>query len=147
MKNIIICLVALIILSGCASSGYSLKDYEKASISKDGVYKFNNPKIKSNLLVKIITYKDKKSGTNKRKLIMLNVSKESKVNNFKETDKNVIVWPFYNIYKNRVGTRIYEKGEFKELFKRHSYMNSAGSYNGEVGFSYNLDFSSAKLIK
>ena len=106
MKKVLVGLAVLLIMigfSGCVSSGYSLGDYKNAYIAKDGVYKFNNPRmLDSNLLVKISTYTDKKNGSLKKKIMMLTVNKNSDISNFKENDKNVITWPFYNIYKNKV---------------------------------------------
>ncbi|WP_419769866.1 MAG: hypothetical protein ACNI3C_11095 [Candidatus Marinarcus sp.] len=144
----IMSLLIIMILSGCSSSKYSLSDYQDANIAQDGVYKFNNPRIKeSNLLVKITTYKDTKDGSLKKKIMMLNIDKQSNITDFQENDTGVIVWPFYNIIRNKVSTRIYEKGSFNELVQHHPYFISAGSNNGEVGFSYKLDFSEAEFIK
>ncbi|NQY20043.1 MAG: hypothetical protein HRT40_01850 [Campylobacteraceae bacterium] len=151
MKKILgtISLFIIVLLSGCASSGYSIKDYQNANIAKDGLYEFNNPRIeKSNLLIRITTFKDTKTGKNKKKFIMLTVNKDSKNYDFNENDKNVIEWPYYYIDKqNRVSTRIYEKGTFNELKHNHPYFISGSSYEGQMGFRYRLDFTEAKFIK
>ena len=111
-----------LIFSGCASSsGYSMNEYKKAHIEKDGVYKF----IEEGLLVKITSYKDEKTGKMKKKFSMLEIENNSKISHFNENDKGVIVWPFYLINKNKVGTRITK---------------------GKMGMSLKLDFSKAKLI-
>lgn len=139
----------IIILTGCAKNGYSIKDYENANIVKDGIYLFNNPKIeKYNLLVKIKTVIDEKTAKEKREFFMLTIDKNSKNYNFNIDSKDVIKWPFYYIGKrNRVSTRIYEKGTFEELKYKHPYFVSGSSYKGQMGFSYRLDFSKAKFIQ
>jgi len=141
--------VFITLLVGCAKNGYSIKDYENAHIVKDGVYLFNNPKIeKYNLLVKINTVIDEKTGKEKREFFMTTIDKNSKNYTFNINSKDVIKWPFYNIDKrNIVSTRIYEKGTFEELKHRHPYFISGSSYKDQMGFSYKLDFSKAKFIQ
>ncbi len=150
MKKVLLSLTGLIIITGlaaCVSSGYNLRDYQSANIAKDGVYKFSNPRNNNfNLLIKISTYKDKKDGSMKKKFMMLNISKRSNISNFNGHDKDVIVWPFYSINKNIVSTRVYERGNFRALVRRHTYSVSAGNHKGEVGFSYKLDFSKARFM-
>lgn len=145
----IVSLIFMMVLIGCAKSGYSLQDYQEANIAQDGVYEFNDSRIeKSNLLVKIKTVKDVKTGNDKKEFFMLNVDKNSNNYDFNENDKNVIKWPYYYIDKqNRVSTRIYEKGTFNELKHKHPYFISGSSHKGEIGFSYRLDFTTAKFVK
>jgi len=152
MKKIIFGIISLFIImifTGCAKHGYTIKDYQNANIAKDGIYEFNNPKMeRNNLLVKISTVMDKKTGKEKKEFLMLTVDKNSKNYDFNESDKNVIKWPYYYIDKqNRVSTRIYEKGTFEELRYKHPYFISGSSYKGQIGFRYRLNFSKAKFIK
>lgn len=138
----------VIVFASCAASGYSVGDYQNAHIAKDGFYKFSHPKLGSSLIVKVLTYQDEKTNTPKKKFSMLTMKNDSNSFKFKDTDENVIIWPFYSISKeNLVSTRISEKGNFEDLVKRHPYFISAGSYKGEVGFSYRLDFSQAQFIE
>ena len=155
MRNMQRCLsyvfitVLVMLFVACAKNGYSLEDYKNANIAKDGVYEFNNSLIeKSNLLVKIKTVIDEKTGKEKKEFYMLNVDKNSKNYDFNENDSNIIKWPFYSIdERNRVSTRIYEKGTFEELQPKHSYFISGNSFKGEISFRYSLNFTEAKFIK
>lgn len=141
--------VLTMLFVGCAENGYFLEGYKNANIAKDGIYEFNNPRIeKSNLLVKIKTVIDEKTGKEKKEFYMLTVDKNSKNYDFNENDSNVIKWAFYNIdEKGVVSTRIYEKGTFEELQSKHPYFISANSVKGETSFRYSLNFAEAKFIK
>ena len=151
MKKVIyssLLLFLAIVFASCAASGYSVGDYQNAHIAKDGFYKFSHPKLDSSLIVKVSTHQDEKTHMPKKMFSMLTMKNDSNNFKFSDADENVIIWPFYSISKeNQVSTRISEKGNFEDLVKRHPYFISAGSYNGEVGFSYRLDFSQAQFLE
>ena len=159
MKFIKILVFLALALSSCMAANYA-NAFEKVGIVEDGVYRFsqNGIGVKKDLLVKVISVQN--ADNSRKKIIsMLNIPKKSKINDFKSSDADVIVWPFYEfedkfittIIVERVKKELDDKKLLKMLDLKHPYYSTFSSRNkgknDAIDVKYVLNFKEAKLVK
>ena len=159
MKFIKILVFLSLLLTACAAANYA-NAFEKVGILEDGVYRFsqNGAGLKKDLLVKVISVQNLES-SRKKIISMLNIPKNSKINDFKSSDTGVIVWPFYEFEDKFITTIIVERVKkelddqklIKMLDLKHPYYSTFSSRNkgknDAIDVKYVLNFKEAKLVK
>ena len=159
MKFIKILMLLLLLLTACTAANYA-NAFEKVGILEDGVYRFskNGLGVNKDLLVKVISVQNTEI-PHKKIISMLNITKKSKINNFKTNDTGVIVWPFYefegkfittiiveNIKKEDSDQKLLKMLELKHPFYSTLLARRKGAKDA-IDVKYVLNFKEARLVK
>jgi len=158
MKKIVMlfCLVFISIFSVACSSAYSPKaQLEKLGV-KDGVYR-EDGRSKS-ILLKIVSVTPVTKNGYDKKFSMLAIPLNSTKTDFSDSDKNVKVWSWYNVYDSSVSTRFEDEVKpntnMQEWFSKnypmftsaHSHVNNATGMV-IVSVRYVFDLKKMTLVK